>query len=309
MSGPERYSRGEEKFPVLGQTCPLHAYVRFCALQSRTSSRIFLAVEQGFRFVRKVLSIIAAVAATGLSAPALASDIIWLDSDHTAFSGDYASGASLTFTGGGVTVKATAWTIKSDGKIYRAQLGVWDQGLGVRTGTSDNSHTIDNSGSKDFVLFQFDKVVELDFASLQTGWHNMSDTDATIGYNMNANVFGANPTLNGLSQSTLSVMNLYDSESYGNSGDSYRDINPAGYDGKLWLIGATFTNPEGTYKLDGFKIEKLTFTKIPPPPPPGGVPEPSTWAMMLLGFFGLGGAMRSARKKSAGLESGNLSEA
>lgn len=33
---------------------------------------------------------------------------------------------------------------------------------------------------------------------------------------------------------------------------------------------------------------------------PGGVPEPATWAMMILGFFGLGGALRS-RRKGAGL--------
>jgi hypothetical protein len=30
----------------------------------------------------------------------------------------------------------------------------------------------------------------------------------------------------------------------------------------------------------------------------GGVPEPSTWAIMLFGFFGLGAILRSARRKS-----------
>lgn len=34
-----------------------------------------------------------------------------------------------------------------------------------------------------------------------------------------------------------------------------------------------------------------------PPPPEGGVPEPGTWAMMLAGFGGVGGALR--RRKSA----------
>ena len=248
--------------------------------------------------MRKVLPIIAAISAAGMCAPASAADVLWLDSDHTAYGGDYSSGQVLTFTGAGVSVKASAWTIKSDGKIYRASLGVWSEGLGVKTGSSDNSHTIDNSGSKDFILFQFDSVVELDFARMETGWHNMNDTDATIGYNMNGSIFGASPALHGLSQSTLSVMNLYGSGSSGYSGDSYRDINPSGFDGKLWLIGASFNNPEGSNKLDGFKLEKLTFNKVPPPPPPPpGVPEPSTWAMMLLGFFSLGGAMRSARRK------------
>ena len=29
----------------------------------------------------------------------------------------------------------------------------------------------------------------------------------------------------------------------------------------------------------------------------GGVPEPSTWAMLLTGFLAIGGAMRTARRK------------
>ena len=31
---------------------------------------------------------------------------------------------------------------------------------------------------------------------------------------------------------------------------------------------------------------------VPPPEPQGGVPEPATWAMLILGFFGMGSAIR-----------------
>ncbi|HEY2357687.1 MAG TPA: PEPxxWA-CTERM sorting domain-containing protein, partial [Phenylobacterium sp.] len=31
----------------------------------------------------------------------------------------------------------------------------------------------------------------------------------------------------------------------------------------------------------------------------GGVPEPASWAMMILGFFGLGSALRARRRLSA----------
>ena len=42
----------------------------------------------------------------------------------------------------------------------------------------------------------------------------------------------------------------------------------------------------------------------PPPPPPGillPVPEPATWAMMLLGFFGVGAALRLRRARPTAL--------
>lgn len=40
---------------------------------------------------------------------------------------------------------------------------------------------------------------------------------------------------------------------------------------------------------------RSTALAPPPPPPPPGVPEPATWAMMLIGFFGMGSAIRSRR--------------
>ena len=36
-------------------------------------------------------------------------------------------------------------------------------------------------------------------------------------------------------------------------------------------------------------------TQLAPPPGAGAVPEPATWAMMLIGFFGLGGLVRRRR--------------
>lgn len=242
--------------------------------------------------MRKVLSIFAAVAASAISAPAIASDIIWLDSDHTAYGGDYGTGASLVFAGGGVNVRASAWSIHDDGKIYKAQLGVWSGGLGVKNGSGDNSHTIDNNGFLDFILLQFDDVVILENARFDTGWHSMNDTDATLGYITTGLPFATPPALHGLPQSQLASLNLYGSGGWGNSGDSFRNVNLTGNAGNLWLIGASFNNPEGNYKFDGFKLEKLTFALAPPP----AVPEPTTWAMLLIGFGAVGGAMRSRRK-------------
>ncbi len=37
----------------------------------------------------------------------------------------------------------------------------------------------------------------------------------------------------------------------------------------------------------------------PPPPPPPGVPEPASWALMILGFGGVGAMLRSRRRSLA----------
>lgn len=220
-----------------------------------------------------------------------AAETIWLDSDHSSYGGYYSSGSALTFAGSDASVQATAWSVHSDGTIREAQLGIWEYGLGVRNGAGDNSHTIDNWGYSDFILLQFDRVVALENAQFQTGWHQMNDTDATIGYLTSTTPFGGSLPYNNQPQSVLNAFNLYEGGQFGDSGDSFRNINSGGNSGNLWLIGASFSNPEGRSNYDGFKLESVSFVAS------GAVPEPSTWAMMLIGFFGIGGMIRSRRRR------------
>lgn len=240
--------------------------------------------------VRKFFLPLAAIVAV-TAFPVSAAETIWLDSDHSSYSGYYPSGSALTFAGSDSSVQATAWSVHSDGTIRRAQLGIWEYGLGVRNGAGDNSHTIDNWGYYDFILLQFDRVVALKDAQFQTGWHQMNDTDAVIGYKTSAIPYGGILPYNNQPQSALSSFNLYQSGQFGNSGDSFRNINLSGNSGNLWLIGASFSNPEGRRNYDGFKLESVSFVAT------GAVPEPSTWAMMLIGFLGIGGVIRSQRRK------------
>lgn len=46
------------------------------------------------------------------------------------------------------------------------------------------------------------------------------------------------------------------------------------------------------YSTSGSQFQINTFT-----PTPGGIPEPSTWAMMILGFAGVGGVLRRRRRR------------
>ncbi|QGN56117.1 PEPxxWA-CTERM sorting domain-containing protein [Novosphingobium sp. Gsoil 351] len=52
------------------------------------------------------------------------------------------------------------------------------------------------------------------------------------------------------------------------------------------MIGAARQNPDS--RDDGFKLGAITVS--------AAVPEPATWAMMLIGFGFIGGAMRSRGK-------------
>lgn len=246
--------------------------------------------------MRKLLMVAAMSSAAAMASPAVAADSLWLDSDHTSYSNNQTTNGVFSFTSsGGVNVNVSGWSVNNSGFINSATLGIWTPGLGVINGPGDNAHTIDNSGFLDFILLQFDQVVELDRAwfSASSSW-GPYDTDATIGYGLSAVPFGTTPGLGGATLGSLGSFGLSLFENTGPSGSNNRDINPGGKTGNLWLIGTSFNNGRHS-SLDGFKLEKLKFDVVPPPPP--AVPEPGTWLMMILGFGLVGGVLRSQRRQ------------
>ena len=71
-------------------------------------------------------------------------------------------------------------------------------------------------------------------------------------------------------------------------------------DNQNYLIsGGTFSGimVSSTSPISVFQVKQNSYQLAGTPPPPGSVPEPATWAMMLLGFGGIGMAMRRRRKK------------
>lgn len=74
---------------------------------------------------------------------------------------------------------------------------------------------------------------------------------------------------------------------FGNNGTLYGVQELAGFDK---IVATVSVVDNGYYALNDF-----TFTQITA----GGVPEPATWAMMLLGFFGLGVLARRRRSHAA----------
>jgi hypothetical protein len=218
------------------------------------------------------------------SAPAVASETIWLDSDNSPYGGYQGFGTALTFSGGGITATVTGWSVNNNDTINDGELGVWSQGIGVKNSSGDNSHTIDNVGWTDFIVLEFDQLVSLSDARFNTGWHGLNDTDATVGYMTAA---PGSLSLDGASASSLSMFNPYFAGEGGASGNITRNINPGANVGNFWMISATTRS--GYSGNDGFKLEGLRVNSA--------VPEPGTWAMLLVGFGLLGASMRRRRRQ------------
>lgn len=64
------------------------------------------------------------------------------------------------------------------------------------------------------------------------------------------------------------------------------------------LSGGTFNGLmiSSTTPIELFEIKQMTFNGVP-----GAVPEPGTWALMLLGFAGVGAVLRRSRKANGRL--------
>ena len=238
--------------------------------------------------MRKILGKAALLAATGLVATAMISSaasagtIVLTGNTSTSGYG----GNTMTFTGSGVSVIASAYSLNGTA-LQKAYLGAYDQGLGVTdcatsspyycSGSSDSSHTIDNSGRDDFVLLQFSS--------------NVIVTGLTFGYTSDVDF-----TYKAASTSTVypTVFTLANYAAYTAAFPTVTNVNNnsntptfAGISGNLFLVGASFAANESN---DSFKLKSITFTTAP-------VPEPATWAMMIGGLGLVGSSMR--RRKTA----------
>lgn len=192
---------------------------------------------------------------------------------------------------GSFQVRATAWsleTIGNDTFVRDSKLMVYDKGLGVISGDDQNGdnaqHTVDNSKRRDFILFQFNRPVQLISATFNTFnvLGGAKDSDATLKYGQTLLPWNGGLNLNNQNVTALNAMfnGTYTSFAPTTDGASNtRDINTSLFGGNFWLIGADFINTDG--KIDGFKLTNLAV-----------IPEPATWAMMVGGFALLGAAMR-----------------
>lgn len=176
-----------------------------------------------------------------------------------------------------ITLSVRGWstsTARSDTPAAGSATAYSGAGYGVINASSDNSHTIDNSGAYDFVRLDFSKAVTLDKVTLA----QFGDTDAWVSYGDKA----------------TNMTSTAGWSSFVNNGADYLggNVNRSFSVGKnvaasVWLIGAG----RNTGTNDSFKLSSINVT--------AAVPEPATWAMMLVGFGSVGAAMRRRKSKVA----------
>lgn len=249
-----------------------------------------------------------ALGALSLAMPASAATVLMTSAVNTG-----SNGTSMLFTHGTganqIKFSATALTYFNTLTPLVSTAIKYDKGLGVDW-SNDNRHTVDNANAStnglDFILLRFEKSVILNGAAFANdNWYNdaYADTDATIShYAANwASLGQTYATSLGNSTARTNFFNAAGLALYGNqfdslnvtSGQDTRSFNTgAGAKASnVWIIGASITNVDK--KVDSFKLTSVSYIL---PPPPGGVPEPATWAMLILGMGGVGATMRRRKR-------------
>jgi hypothetical protein len=214
---------------------------------------------------------------------------------------DFAARNNWTLTDGGITVYASAWyTPDLVQGPQRATLGIsagTGYGLTVsnpqdqNTATVLEQHTIDNINGYDFVALYFTSAVKLTGMTLNAFkvLSNLPiDKDAWVGYgNINDQRMWNDPQ---------AVMNdnwaqLLGTAMQASNGAMTSEIGSKV--GNVWLIGAQRTAVTSD-RNDGFKLGAVSAVAATPANTPA-VPEPATWATMMLGLGLAGAALRRRR--------------
>jgi hypothetical protein len=199
-------------------------------------------------------------------------------------------------TDASLKVMISAWqSNNSTNAITAANLGAYSGGFGV-TGAGDsngdnNLHQIDNSGGyTDFVMLQFSRAVQLTSATLNT--YGISYNGGTS-YDSDLSILNLGALMTPPSAWNSSV-NLA-SAPFGTNNTSLWTQTPDGTGSRtamlntsafsqVWLISAAQLPTNN--RNDGFKLAQLVVNATP------AVPEPATWAMLMIGFGAIGATLR-----------------
>jgi hypothetical protein len=191
-----------------------------------------------------------------------------------------------TFSAGGITVTATAWSLTGSNNTFQSSnLGQYSTGLGVcnrdeiaqRGGCDSPEHQVDNVGSLDFVLFQFSAAIDPTKVTIDPA----GNYDRDVSYWTGAT---ANPlNLTGKNLGNLAGLGFgARTDNEGSTSSSSRDVSIVSGLTNSLLFGADIFESN-----DWFKITSIQFDYTPVK-----VPEPGSLALIALALGGLGLARR-----------------
>ncbi|GBF79047.1 Ser-Asp rich fibrinogen-binding, bone sialoprotein-binding protein [Aphanothece sacrum FPU1] len=168
---------------------------------------------------------------------------------------DGPDGNIRTFTAtNGVQVKASAFSQLNGTTWSNAYLGSYGGGLGVTNPNegdgSNNMHVVDNSGSNDYILFEFSESVVVDKASLG---FVVGDSDISVWIGTANNPFTNHLNLNSTVLSSLGFTEV------NNGGSSTRtaDINSGNVAGNVLVIAAKIGETDDNFKVNTLNINKV----------------------------------------------------
>ncbi|MCC7192405.1 MAG: hypothetical protein IT444_06430 [Phycisphaeraceae bacterium] len=171
---------------------------------------------------------------------------------------DGTDGNIRTFSAGGVSVKASAWSReKGSGDNWSAAyLGSYGGGLGVTDSGEgsggSNSHTVDNVGRDNYVLFEFDQSVVVDSAFLG---YVVGDSDLRVWIGNATDPYNNHLSLN---DATLAGLGFTELNLASNGNTRTADFNSGNLAGNVLVIAAS---PDDTTPDDYFKIDQLDLRK------------------------------------------------
>ncbi len=189
-------------------------------------------------------------AAQNLGMTSSGKDVRFLFSGSSSTTGHH--GNIRTFDTDGVSVDVSAFR-NDKGSWSTAYLGLYGGGLGVTNRGEDGSgHRVDNGGSNDYILFEFDKDVVFDKAFLNYVEQD-SDISVWIGDRHGADITSLN-------QSLLDSFSKEDN--HGGSSDRWADFNAAGKVGDTLIIAAKIGDSNDSFKLEKLDLSVLGATTI-----------------------------------------------
>ncbi|MBJ7900019.1 MAG: hypothetical protein GC158_08900 [Cyanobacteria bacterium RI_101] len=189
-------------------------------------------------------------AAQNLAVTSSGNDVLFDFNGSSSTTGSF--GNVRSFSAGGVSVDVSAFR-NHNGSFSTAYLGLYGGGLGVtNAGESGADHRLDNGGSLEYILFEFNKDVIVDKVFLDYVQGD-SDISVWIGDRDGADI--AN-----LSQSLLNSFGKEDNN--GGSSDRWADFNAAGKVGDTLIIAAKVGESNDSFKLEKLDLSTLGATTI-----------------------------------------------